>query len=303
MDAIRTNNLCKTYGTKVAVDQVNLEVPKGAIYGFIGRNGSGKSTTQKMICGVAHPTAGELSLFGKPGTDPSVRSQVGALIETPGIYPGMSAVENLILQGYNVGVENPKKEALVNLAMVGLEANAKKKAKALSLGMKQRLGIAIALTGNPNLLILDEPSNGLDPEGIIDLRNVILRLNEEAGITMLISSHILGELSKIATHYGVIKEGKLVEQVTAEEMQRKRESYLSVSVSEPREAMSLIKNNIQPEDCKIDENGSLRIYGVTDTGAVNQLLTGSGYKVQEIYLHKQDLEEYFINLMGDEKVA
>lgn len=303
MDVIRTKSLCKVYGTKHAVDHIDLVVPKGAVYGFIGRNGSGKSTTQKMVCGLARPTSGEIQLFEKPLEDATARSKVGTLIEQPGVYPHMSAYENLVLQGLSVGVQNPKQEALRSLEMVGLEKSAKKKAKQLSLGMKQRLGIAIAMLGSPELLVLDEPINGLDPEGIIDLRAIIARLNQELGITIFISSHILGELSKIATHYGIINEGKLIQQVTARELAEQREDYLHIRVPDTEKAALLIKDRLQPEECRVCDGDELHVYGLTDTGKVNQILATNGFNVQEIFLHHQDLEEYFLDLMGGEKVA
>ncbi|MBY9079338.1 ABC transporter ATP-binding protein [Paenibacillus sp. HN-1] len=300
MEAIRTIGLCKKYGTKNVVDQVNLIVPKGAIYGFIGRNGSGKSTTQKMVCGLVRPSAGEIHLFGKPVEDTLVRSRIGTLIEQPGVYPSMSAYENLVLQGLSIGVDNPKKKAMESLEMVGLGKSAKKKAKNLSLGMKQRLGIAIAMLGNPDLLVLDEPINGLDPEGIMELRQVIATINQEYGITILISSHILGELSKIATHYGIIKEGQLIQQISAQELAENRRDYLYVKVADSSNAANLIHQKLQPEECELGPNGEIRIYGISDTASVNMLLSRNGIAVQEIYLHQQDLEEYFLNLMGGE---
>lgn len=303
MDVIRTTQLCKAYGGKNAVDHVDLVVPEGAIYGFIGRNGSGKSTTQKMVCGLATPTSGEIHLFDKPLDDPEARRKVGTLIETPGVYPGMSAIENLILQGYSVGVKDPKAEALRSLDMVGLNQFAKKKAKHLSLGMKQRLGIAIAMLGDPKLLVLDEPINGLDPEGIIDLRNVIARLNTEFGITIFISSHILGELSKIATHYGIIKDGKLIQQISSDELANRRRDYLHIKVPNSEKAIVLLREHLQPEEFEICADNEIHLYGVTDTGAVNQILSNNGLNAQEIFLHEQDLEEYFLNLMGGDRVA
>lgn len=303
MDAIRTKQLCKAYKAKNAVDHIDLVVPEGAVYGIIGRNGSGKTTTQKMVCGLAYPTSGEIKLFGQPVDDPEVRSKIGTLIEAPGVYPGKSALENVVLQGYNIGVSNPKQEAMKNLEIVGLEQNMKKKAKSLSLGMRQRLGIAIAMMGSSSLLVLDEPSNGLDPEGIIELRTIITRLNQEAGITIFMSSHILGELSKIATHYGVINDGKLIKQVSAKELTSKGGNYLCVRVHESEKALELLKKSFDLNDYETAASGELRLYGIDDTGAVNQLLSRNNFNVQEIYRHEQGLEEYFLNLMGAEKVA
>lgn len=302
-EAIRTTGLCKRYGDKIVVDQVNLVVPTGAVYGFIGRNGSGKSTTQKMVCGLARPSAGEISLFGQPGYAAEARSKIGVLIEQPGVYGNMSAFENLMLQGLSIGAVDPKKKAMKSLELVGLTKSAKKKAKHLSLGMKQRLGIAIALLGNPQLLVLDEPINGLDPEGILELRQVIARLNQEAGITILISSHILGELSKIATHYGIIKDGKLIQQISAHDLAENRRDYMVVKVNNSREAAELIQAQLQPEAYELGPDHEIRFFGLADTAAVNRLLSINGFAVQEIFLHQQELEEYFLGLMGGEQYA
>lgn len=298
MDAIQTIGLCKRYGNKNAVNNLSIQVPKGSVYGFIGRNGAGKSTTQRMICGLASPTAGEIKLFERPVTDPAVRRKIGTLIEQPGIYPGMSALENVILQGYSIGLENPKKSALEALDAVGLSKAVKKKAKHLSLGMKQRLGLAIAMLGNPELLILDEPINGLDPEGIVQLREVIANLHRERGVTIFISSHILGELSKIATHYGIIKDGELIEQTSAEELANKRKDYLTVKVEDAPKAAQLLSKELHIPAMEVVSSREIHLPGFKDTAAVNRILYSNNYNVEEVFLHQQDLEEYFIELMG-----
>lgn len=298
MDAIQTIGLCKRYGNKNAVNNLSIQVPKGSVYGFIGRNGAGKSTTQRMICGLASPTAGEIKLFERPVTDPAVRRKIGTLIEQPGIYPGMSALENVILQGYSIGLENPKKSALEALDAVGLSKAVKKKAKHLSLGMKQRLGLAIAMLGNPELLILDEPINGLDPEGIVQLREVIANLHRDRGVTIFISSHILGELSKIATHYGIIKDGELIEQTSAEELANKRKDYLTVKVEDAQKAAQLLSKELHIPAMEVVSSREIHLPGFKDTAAVNRILYSNNYNVEEVFLHQQDLEEYFIELMG-----
>lgn len=298
MDAIQTMGLCKRYGNKNAVNNLSIQVPKGSVYGFIGRNGAGKSTTQRMICGLASPSAGEIKLFERPVTDPAVRRKIGTLIEQPGIYPGMSALENVILQGYSIGLENPKKSALEALGAVGLSKAVKKKAKHLSLGMKQRLGLAIAMLGNPELLILDEPINGLDPEGIVQLREVIANLHRDRGVTIFISSHILGELSKIATHYGIIKDGELIEQTSAEELANKRKDYLTVKVEDAQKAAQLLSKELHIPAMEVVSSREIHLPGFKDTAAVNRILYSNNYNVEEVFLHQQDLEEYFIELMG-----
>jgi ABC-type multidrug transport system, ATPase component len=298
MNAITTHDLCKKYGNKNVVNNLNLEVPKGAIYGFIGRNGAGKSTTQKLVCGLINASEGEVSLFEKPLTDVDVRSKVGTLIEQPGLYPGMSALDNVIMQGYSIGVDDPKKKALEALDTVGLSKAAKKKAKHLSLGMKQRLGLAIAMLGDPELLVLDEPINGLDPEGIVQLRQVIEVLHRDKGITFFMSSHILGELSKIATHYGIIKDGVLVEQVSAVELASKRKDYLYVGVNNAHQAIALLKEQLDLKTFEVVSDSEIRLFNYNDTKTINKVLSANDFDVAEIFLHQQDLEEYFLELMG-----
>lgn len=298
MNAIYTNGLCKKYGNKNVVDQLNLIVPEGSIYGFIGQNGAGKSTTQKLICGLTPITAGEIRLYDQPHNDASVRSHLGMLIENAGIYPGLTAQENLRLYGLAIGAEHLDTEIDRILKLMGLSDTGKKKAKQFSLGMKQRLGIAIALLDNPKLLILDEPINGLDPQGIIEFRDIMLHLNHEYGMTILISSHILGELSKIATHYGIIKNGTMVRQMSAEELEKTCRNYLLVKPDRAKEAMECIEKAFHPGKCEITEDGEIHLFDFNDTRAVNKLLYQKGFEVDEIYMHRQDLEEYFMNLMG-----
>lgn len=298
MNAIETTGLCKRYGNKNVVNKLCITVPRGAVYGFIGRNGAGKSTTQKMVCGLINSTDGDIKLFGKPVMDAEVRSKIGTLIESPGLYPSMSALENVVLQGYSLGIPNPKEAALEALDSVGLSKAVKKKTKNLSLGTKQRLGLAIAMLGDPQLLILDEPINGLDPEGIVQLREIIETLHKERGVTIFISSHILGELSKIATHYGIIKDGELVEQVTAEELSNKRKDYLMVKVEDAARAAKLLEHELKVSDYEVVSENEIHLMNYKDTAAVNKSLYGSDFKVIEIFLHQQDLEEYFIELMG-----
>jgi len=302
MNAIETVNLCKRYGNKPAVDNIDLAVPMGSIYGFIGRNGSGKTTTQKMVSGLANPTSGEINLFGKSVEAQDVRDQIGVLIEQPALFAELSAYENLILQGLNTGVKNPKEQAKKSLEMVDLTEAANKKSKQLSLGMRQRLGVAVAMMASPKLLILDEPINGLDPQGIIEMRGVFERLNKEMGITIFISSHILGELSRIATHYGILHEGHLIQQISAEELAENSRDYLQIRVNNSERACCLIKEKMNPTECTVHEE-SLHVFGVDNSRAVNELLWSNGLAVDEIYLHRQDLEEYFLALMGGVQIA
>ena len=207
MNAIEIRNLCKNFGEKQAVVSLNMTVPRGAIYGFIGENGSGKSTTEKTICGLIHPTSGSIKLFNKEYTDIDVRAKMSCLIESPGCFPSYSVWNNLMLQAINLCIPNAEEEVRKVLKLVRMEGSAGNKYKNCSLGMKQRIGIAMALLGNPELLILDEPINGLDVDGMRIMREILTDL-AALGKTILISSHILGELEKIATHYGIIRHGQ-----------------------------------------------------------------------------------------------
>lgn len=302
MDAICAQALSKSYGKKMAVDNIDLMVPEGSIYGFIGRNGAGKTTTQKMVCGLAKPTSGTISLFGKPIGRQNIRGQVGVLIEQPALYPELSAYENLVLQGLNIGIDNPKEQAHQSLEMVELSEAADKKSKQLSLGMKQRLGVAIAMMGSPKLLILDEPINGLDPQGIIEMREVFEKMNKEMGITIFISSHILGELSRIATHYGIINDGRLIQQISASALAEQSRDYLLIKTNDNNKAKKLIQDRFSSNECSIN-NDSIRLFGVNSGRDVNELLWSNGIEVDELYLHQQDLEEYFLGLMGGTQYA
>ena len=218
---LTTDHLCKNYGHFKALNQCSMHVPRGAIYGFIGKNGAGKTTLIRLICGLQRPTSGSYRLYGSENTDKKIleaQRRIGAVVETPSIYLDMTAEENMKEQYYVLGL--PSFEGIPQtLKLVGLEDAGKKKAKDFSLGMRQRLGIAIALAGKPDLLVLDEPTNGLDPQGIVEMRELILKLNRERQITVLISSHILDELSRLATHYGFIDKGTIVKEITAEELE------------------------------------------------------------------------------------
>ena len=221
MNAIEIRNLSKSFRGMYAVDHLNMTVPQGAIYGFIGENGSGKSTTEKLICGHLVPDGGEIKLFGRDYTDPGVRVRVGALIENAGCFPGSSVYQNLMMQCINLGIENADEEIHRVLEIVRMEDNANIKFKSCSLGMKQRIGIAMALLGDPALLILDEPINGLDTDGMRIMREILVDITKKYGCTVLISSHILGELEKIATHYGIIRQGRMIMELSAEEIAAK----------------------------------------------------------------------------------
>ncbi len=298
MAVIQTRALSKRYKDNWAVDHLDLSVEQGDIYGFIGRNGAGKSTTLKLLCGLARPTQGEALIFGKPVRDPVARRRVGALIEQPGLYPDMSGRENLRLYATLLGLDSPVRQVDEILETVGLSPKEKKPVKHYSMGMKQRLGVALALLGGPDLLLLDEPINGLDPEGIREMRELLLRLNRERGLTILVSSHILGELSKIATRYGIIQQGRMVEQIGAAELEQKCTDYLHLHPDQPQKAAALLERELHLSRWEMRPEGEIRIYETVDTKAVGQILAQAGIAVEEMGLHRQDLESYFLERMG-----
>ena len=298
MSVIQTTGLSKRYRDKWAVDHLDLRVEQGDIYGFIGQNGAGKSTALKLLCGLARPTQGEALIFGKPVRDSVARRRVGALIEQPGLYPDLSGRENLRLYAALLGLDSPERQVKEILETVGLAPGEKKPVRHYSMGMKQRLGVGLALLGGPDLLLLDEPINGLDPEGIREMRELLLRLNRERGLTILVSSHILGELSKIATRYGIIQQGRMVEQITAGELAQKCTDYLHLQADQPEKAAALLERELRLSRWEMRPEGKIRIYEAVDTKAVGQILTQAGIAVEEMGLHRQDLESYFLERMG-----
>ena len=300
MAVIQTSGLSKRYRDKWAVDHLDLTVEQGDIYGFIGRNGAGKSTTLKLLCGLARPTQGEALIFGKPIRDVVARRRVGALIEQAGLYPDLSGRENLRLYATLLGLDSPERQVEETLETVGLSPKEKKPVKHYSMGMKQRLGVGLALLGGPDLLLLDEPINGLDPEGIREMRELLLRLNRERGLTLVISSHILGELSKIATRYGIIQNGRMVEQITAADLEQKCTDYLHLRCDQPQKAAALLEKELGLIRWEMRPEGEIRIYEAVDAKAVGRLLTQAGIPVEEMGLHRQDLEGYFLERMGGE---
>ncbi len=292
---LETSELTKTYARKNAVDHINLKIRKGDIYGFIGKNGAGKTTTIKMVVGLSNPTSGKMELFGSENLQEG-RKKIGTVIENPALYPYLSARQNIEAQRIMKGV---KDKSITDdlLEIVGLKDTGRKKAKNFSLGMKQRLAIALALVGDPEFLLLDEPINGLDPTGIKDIRELILKLNREAGITILISSHILGELSKIATSYGVINNGILVEQFSAEELKEKVKPCLKITVNDPEKAVSTLKENLGISDIEVQDN-SLKVYEMLDKSMeINSVLEANDVIVQFLTKENGDYENYFIKLM------
>ena len=295
MNAIEIKDLSKSFRGMYAVDHLHMTVPQGAIYGFIGENGSGKSTTMKLICGHLVSNGGEIKLFGRDHTDPGVRVRVGALIESAGCFPGSSVYQNLMMQCINLGIENADAEIRRVLEIVRMEDNAGLKFKSCSLGMKQRIGIAMALLGDPALLILDEPINGLDTDGMRIMREILVDITKNEGCTVLISSHLLGELEKIATHYGIIRQGKMITEMSAEEMDRRAQVFVSLKTAEMQGAWLLLTKKYA--DARM-EGGYIRVYDVDDVEGIVSFLLENGHTVSEVKKNKIGLEEYYIELMS-----
>ena len=295
MNAIEIKNLSKSFRGMYAVDHLNMTVPVGAIYGFIGENGSGKSTTEKLICGHLVPDEGEIKLFGRDYTDPGVRVRVGALIENAGCFPGSSVYQNLMMQCINLGIENAEEEIFRVLKIVRMEDNAGIKFKSCSLGMKQRIGIAMALLGDPVLLILDEPINGLDTDGMRIMREILVDITKNYGCTVVISSHLLGELEKIATHYGIIRQGKMIMEMSAEEMDSRAQVFTSLKTADMNGAYAILSKKYT--DVR-REDGYIRIYDAQDVEEIVTCLMKNGHIVSEIKKNKIGLEEYYIELMS-----
>ena len=298
MNAIEIRDLSKSFRGMYAVDKLNMTGPVGAIYGFIGENGSGKSTTEKLICGHLVADGGSIKLFGKDYTDPGVRVRVGALIENAGCFPGSSVWDNLMMQAINLGLKNPKEEINRVLKIVRMEESAKLKFKKCSLGMKQRIGIAMALLGEPALLILDEPINGLDTDGMRIMREILVDITQKYHCTVLISSHILGELEKIATHYGIIRQGKMIMELSAEEMDHRAQVFVSLKTKDMKGAKSVLKKKY---DNVRQEEEYLRVYDINDTEDIVEYLLKNGHVVSEIKKNKIGLEEYYIELMSQKE--
>lgn len=296
MNAIEIKGLTKNFGGKQALKGLDMTVPVGAIYGFIGENGSGKSTTEKLICGLLVPSGGTIKLFGRDYTDEDVRAKVGVLIEAPGCFPNLTVWNNMKLQAANLSIKNPDAEIQKVLKMVRMEGAAGNKYKNCSLGMKQRIGIAMALLGNPTLLVLDEPINGLDADGMRIMREVLVDLTK-SGCTIVISSHILGELEKIATHYGIVRGGKMIKEMTAAELDAGCRTYVAVRVKDMNRAKAILA--CRYSRVEEDEAGYIRIY---DAGSPEEIVThlyDNGILIEEIKTAKIGLEEYYIDLMKE----
>lgn len=297
-DVLNTTDLTKIYGNFKALDKLNMSVPKQAIYGLVGKNGAGKTTLLRIICGLQNTTSGEYRLYGISSKDKKIvkaRQKMGAVIETPAIYPDLSATGNLKEQFLITGERTFKKIPDL-LQLVGLERVGHKKAGNFSLGMKQRLGIAMALANNPNFLVLDEPVNGLDPQGIVEMRETLLKLNRKYGITILISSHILDELSRIATYYGFIDNGRMVKEISAVDLKKDFEKRIVLEVSNISVLIEILKNqNIRHQ---ITSSNRVEIFDSINISQLTLALAEQGCNVNSIHEQDENLENYFMSLIG-----
>ena len=299
---METQALTKTYGKKDACKDINIQIREGEIYGLIGRNGAGKTTIMRIISGLSRATSGTYSLFGKTGAEMSKELRnVGVLIEHPGLYPKLSARENLKIKCIGMGVDSSDEYIKSILNTVGLEnVDNKKGAGSYSLGMRQRLGIGLALVGDPKMIILDEPINGLDPQGIVEIRHTLAKLRDEKGITIMISSHILDELGKLADSYGIIHEGKLLDQFTAEELHKRCGQFVAIRTGDNEKAISLLqKAGIQ--NIETDNDGVIRVNEHLDeSDRMAKAIVNANIPLKEIYINDISLEDYYLSVTGGE---
>ena len=300
---MQTQDLTKTYGKKDAAKDININIREGEIYGLIGRNGAGKTTIMRMISGLSNATSGTYSLFGKTGAEmKKMMNKVGVLIEHPGLYPKLSARENLKIKCIGMGIDYKKDNYIDNLLkIVGLEnVSDKKGAGEYSLGMRQRLGIALALVGEPSMILLDEPINGLDPQGIVEVRHTLEQLRDEKGITIMISSHILEELAKLADSYGIIHEGKLIEQFTNDELMERCGQFVAIKTPDNDAAIKAL-SGIGITKTAIDEDGVLRVSErLEESDKMIVSLVKANVPVKEIFINNISLEDYYLSLTGGE---
>lgn len=299
---LETDNITKRYGPLVAVDHVSIRLKQGEIYGLIGRNGAGKTTLLKMLSGLAKPTEGSFTIFGESAEKTArMRDRVGVLIENPGLYPNLSAMGNMKIMAMFLG-ENDEAYLKSLLDDVGLSGIGKRKVKAYSMGMKQRLGIAMSLIGHPDILLLDEPINGLDPQGIVEVRELISRLNREKNITILISSHILEELSKVVTRYGIIHNGRIIDQFSQSDLLRRCQERIELRPSDTTKAVTIIEQ-MGIKDYKVVDNSIIHIFErLEDSGEIVLELAKNNIKTLNISVKNENLEDYFLAVTGGANV-
>lgn len=322
MNAIEIRSLTKRYGKMFAVDRLDMRVAAGDIYGFVGKNGAGKSTTMKMVAGLATPSAGELALFGESrtrvaGSFSGAPSRVGALIEEPGALLNFSAAENLMMKALAMGVVRPRAQVEELLELVGLDGTGPRKVKKFSQGMKQRLGLALALVGSPDLLLLDEPFNGMDPETTRDLRRALVRLNRERGVTIVISSHVLDQLMRVCTRFGVIAGGHMVREFSDEELHASCGSSVRVKTADPARALAILEEHLPGATFRVEPDEAIVVGGGARAAAsafggaasdpassgapavedVSRVLHDADQVVLELTVLERDIEDYFVELM------
>lgn len=295
---LTTDKLTKIYGQTRAADAVSLHIRKGDVYGLIGRNGAGKTTILKMICGLSHPSSGSMTFMGKSGAEiAGEMHKIGSLIETPGLFPKMSAYQNIKIKCIMCGKND---DAYINslLKQVGLEHVGKKPTKNFSLGMKQRLGIALALVGDPEFIVLDEPINGLDPQGIAEMREIIHRLSKERGMTVIVSSHILDELAKVADSFGIISDGRLIDEFTIEELGQRCGKHVLLKTGDAENSCKVLSDN-GISKYEVLNNGEIKIYEeIDDTSKIVAALVGADIAVYELVIVQSTLEQYYLNRTG-----
>jgi ABC-2 type transport system ATP-binding protein len=300
---VKTNNLSKKYKHDFAVENINLTIKKGEIYGFIGQNGAGKSTLLRLVTGLTFPTSGTIERFGddNPKEITNAQKRMGAIIENPALFANMSAYENLEVHRLQKGI--PGKECIKKtLELVGLANSGKKKTKHFSLGMKQRLGLGIALMSEPEFLILDEPTNGLDPMGIVELRELLKKLNHEKGLTVLISSHILSELHQHATRFGIIHKGRLLEEISAKELDEKCRQHIRIKVDQSSKGAAVLEEALSTTDFEVMPDGTIKLYhNVDEVRTVSMALTNNGLVIEHLSQNGDSLESYFSKLVGGVK--
>lgn len=298
---LQTNNLTKKYRDFKAVDNLQMHIKRGAIYGLVGKNGAGKTTLIRLLCGLQHPTSGTYTLYGQENTSPGItemRKRMGAVVESPSIYQELSAEDNIKMQYRVLGM--PSFDGVAQLlSLVGLADTGRKKAKNFSLGMRQRLGIAIAMAGDPDFLILDEPANGLDPQGIIEIRELILKLNREYQITVLMSSHILDELSKLATHYGFVDSGRMVKEISAEDLEKACRKCMELTVTDTK-VLARVLDRLQLEYTILSDS-RVQLFGETNITELTLALADEGCQINTVREKDESLESYYVTLIGGEQ--
>lgn len=286
---LRTKNLCKCYGKKMILKEINMDIKKGEIYGFIGKNGAGKTTLMRIVCSLASATKGDIELSG---------IRIGSMIEYPALYGNLTAIQNLEIQKRNIGAKG-NNQIIEVLNTVGLVDTGNKLVKSFSLGMRQRLGLALALINEPDFLILDEPINGLDPSGITEIREILTKLNKDKNITILISSHMLSELYLLATAYGIIDKGRLIKQISGEELNNECKHYLKLVTKNLPLAAETLKTFLNPDCFIVDKNNIIRIFQYTDDpNYIIRTLVTADVDIQSVSVVGQDLEEYYLSLIG-----